>query len=211
MNDVLTAEFDTWKLEDEDARLEKLERERVRYPRIIEELQLGLLWMENKKVLDVGCGPISILEFLPEARLRWAIDPLVNDYRSLYMQSDEIFWVNGEAEKMPFLDSEFDLVVCTNALDHTKEPVVAVREMKRVLKAGGFLAVHCCENNALLNPSPAHQHNLTLSWFKNLVNKDFEIVSCKKVRYGWKSYKGRVGQPAFAILLRKVTGYKEEE
>lgn len=43
----------------------------------------------------------------------------------------------GNAAEMPFADSTFDLVICTSAFKNFKEPVKALREMRRVLKPGG--------------------------------------------------------------------------
>ncbi len=157
----------------------------------------------------MGCGPVSALEFLSRAGRRAATDPLAGEYAEIYPERDScIEWYDCPAEKLEFGDGEFDLVLCMNALDHVAEPVTALVEMKRVLRPGGFLAVHCCEDNARINPHPAHRHNLTLGWLKGLVDDSFETVVERRVRYGWVKWRGKVGQPAFAWLGRLTTGYK---
>jgi len=72
------------------------------------------------------------------------------------------------------------------------------------LKPGGHLGIHCCENNATNNPHPAHKINISYSLFRSWVNSDFETVVSRRVRYGWRKYRGKVGQPAFCWLGRDV-------
>jgi ubiquinone/menaquinone biosynthesis C-methylase UbiE len=43
----------------------------------------------------------------------------------------------GDAARMPFEDSRFDLIVCRAAFKNFSAPVAALREMRRVLKPGG--------------------------------------------------------------------------
>lgn len=52
-----------------------------------------------------------------------------------------IEWVVGPAEKLPFDDATFDAVTCQFGLPYFQDPVAALREMKRVLKKGGRLAL----------------------------------------------------------------------
>jgi SAM-dependent methyltransferase len=55
----------------------------------------------------------------------------------------------GEAERIPFHDGVFDLVTCQTVLIHVRDPRAVIREMMRVLKPGGLLAV--AEPNNLSN------------------------------------------------------------
>ena len=47
--------------------------------------------------------------------------------------------VLGDIEGMPFPDSEFDAVVCTEVLEHVPNPSRALEEIRRVLKPRGVL------------------------------------------------------------------------
>lgn len=44
----------------------------------------------------------------------------------------------ARAEKLPFKDDYFDAIFCLEVLEHVDDPVSAVREIKRVLKKGGY-------------------------------------------------------------------------
>lgn len=45
----------------------------------------------------------------------------------------------GSATELPFSDESFDVVVSSECIEHTDEPLTAIREMVRVLKPGGYL------------------------------------------------------------------------
>ena len=47
----------------------------------------------------------------------------------------------GDAHELPFADTSFDAVICGFGLPHLAEPPRAVGEMRRVLRAGGALAM----------------------------------------------------------------------
>jgi len=52
-----------------------------------------------------------------------------------------IAWRAGRAEALPFPDAAFDLVLCAQTLQFVGERELALREMRRVARAGGRLAV----------------------------------------------------------------------
>jgi ubiquinone/menaquinone biosynthesis C-methylase UbiE len=47
----------------------------------------------------------------------------------------------ADAEQLPFAGGEFDIVLCRFALHHFEDPAVPLREMTRVCRAGGRVAV----------------------------------------------------------------------
>ncbi|BAZ80600.1 glycosyltransferase [Sphaerospermopsis kisseleviana CS-549] len=85
--------------------------------------------------------------------------------------------VVGDAHNLPFNDEVFDAVVCFNVFEHLHNPVLASREIFRVLKPGGKLILH----TAFLQPlheGPIHFYNATkygiINWFS-----DFDIEICQ--------------------------------
>ncbi len=85
--------------------------------------------------------------------------------------------VVGDAHTLPFRDGSFDRVFAFNVFEHLRDPVGAAREILRVLKPGGTVAVH----PAFLQPlheAPRHFFNATefgvREWFG-----DFEIEQCR--------------------------------
>ncbi|HUX05544.1 MAG TPA: methyltransferase domain-containing protein [Acidimicrobiales bacterium] len=49
--------------------------------------------------------------------------------------------VQGDALHLPFSDAAFDRVICSEVLEHIPDDVSAMRELARVLRPGGTLAV----------------------------------------------------------------------
>ena len=78
------------------------------------------------RVLDIGSGGSSYHRFFPN-RLTVDIDP---------ERKPEIV---ADAAQMPFKDSEFEVVLCTEMLEHVKNPFDVEREIRRVTKKGGKL------------------------------------------------------------------------
>ncbi len=46
------------------------------------------------------------------------------------------YFINADAEKMPFKDKEFDYVICNHVLEHAEDPVMFVDELQRVAVRG---------------------------------------------------------------------------
>ena len=81
-------------------------------------------------MLDVGCGtrPFEPL-FLGSAR----------EYVGVDIDADKAGDVIASAEQLPFADGAFDLVLCTQVLEHTADPERVVAELWRVTAASGRL------------------------------------------------------------------------
>jgi len=95
---------------------------------------------DESRLLDVGCGIASVLHFIDKGD-KHAIDPLAEDYKKLYQYPDNIKLIQGVAEEMPYQDGYFDVVFCTNVLDHVSEPLSTIKEIDRVLKKQGHLVL----------------------------------------------------------------------
>jgi SAM-dependent methyltransferase len=83
---------------------------------------------ENGRVLDLGCGPRDQARPIESAGFKY----LGVDYSST---SADLL---ADAHSMPFRANSFDCVFCYAVLEHLHSPVVAIREIERVLSAGGI-------------------------------------------------------------------------
>jgi SAM-dependent methyltransferase len=101
-----------------------------------------LRWLEDEaslagerptrpRLLDVGCGirPYERL-FTPHVAAYIGVD-VANPAADL----------EGTAEEIPVPDGTFELVLCTQTLEHATDPARAVHELRRVVAPGGRVLV----------------------------------------------------------------------
>jgi SAM-dependent methyltransferase len=81
----------------------------------------------GKRVLDVGCGSKPYFPFFADA----------SEYVGVDVPGNPDADVHGVAESLPFEDARFDIVLCTQVLEHVDDPAAAVRELHRVTSPGG--------------------------------------------------------------------------
>jgi ubiquinone/menaquinone biosynthesis C-methylase UbiE len=98
---------------------------------------LSLDFYQNKKMLDIGCGPRGSLEWANMAEQRVGLDPLVEQYRDLGIDEHKTQYVCAGSEKMPFEDGAFDVVSSLNSLDHVDDLEAVIQEIVRALAPGG--------------------------------------------------------------------------
>lgn len=204
-------ELISWNLSDENIKKEKAQREKIRYPLIAKRLNLNLLDTQEMVVYDIGAGPLGGVSSVIPAKKIIRIDPLAEEYRKAYAIDDS--YLAYEAEELDARLSEADLIIITNALDHFRDPDHFLADLKQFGKPGVYFAHAHAIDNAVTHPHPAHQWNVNPTMIKDALETDFEMVwnydyEHDGARYGWVPYEGKVGQPAFYQLWRKVTGYK---
>jgi ubiquinone/menaquinone biosynthesis C-methylase UbiE len=94
------------------------------------------------RMLDVGCGTGAMLTAADARGIATAgID--ISDVAVARAQervpAAELHV--GVAERLPFMDGEFDIVSCLGSLEHFSDPTQAVREMRRVTRPAGRLLI----------------------------------------------------------------------
>jgi SAM-dependent methyltransferase len=105
---------------------------------------------EGHSVLDVGCGEGYLLRKaarraslalgvdVVERRVRASRDGLADSRRS---RCRPIELAVADGQRLPFADASFDRIICTEMLEHVADAQLALRELARVLRPGGRLAI----------------------------------------------------------------------
>lgn len=106
----------------------------------------------DDRVIDLGCGTgrhVLELSRIPSniigadisrtdiraARYLLEIMRRRNEVRA------RVHWLQTAGERLPFKDAAFDRVICTETLEHVDDDSVLARELTRVLRPGGILAI----------------------------------------------------------------------
>ncbi len=98
----------------------------------------------GERILDIaaGTGTSSV------ALAKTGADVIALDFSQGMVEegrrrNPDLQFVQGDAEKLPFGDAEFDAVTISFGLRNVQQPEVAIAEMLRVLKPGGRVVI--CE------------------------------------------------------------------
>lgn len=94
-------------------------------------------FFDDRICLDIGCGPMGSLTWLPNAKAAIGLDPLAGSYMEFDIASHDMLYLQAHAEMIPLPDDYADVVFSMNSLDHVDRLAAACREIRRVLKPGG--------------------------------------------------------------------------
>jgi ubiquinone/menaquinone biosynthesis C-methylase UbiE len=96
---------------------------------------------EAEHVLDLGCGDGRLGALLRAGALTVADVSDVALQRAARRLPDAEAALVGVDEPLPFVDSEFELVLCAETIEHVRDVQLFLSEVRRVLRPGGGLAL----------------------------------------------------------------------
>lgn len=151
----------------------------------------------NMFVLDIGCASGWFLNQLsikyPFAKC-YGIDVYRNaiQYGKKHYKSLDL--AVADAHKLPFSNDYFDLVICTEVLEHVKNPEKVLREIKRVLRPDGKAIVEMDSGNFLFRAiwywwtnmrkgvwRESHIHFFNAKILENMIKDLGFVIAQKKV------------------------------
>jgi SAM-dependent methyltransferase len=119
-------------------------------------------------IADIGAGMFSTTGSTWPGTDVYVIpcDLLADEFNAMLEEAGIKPLIPVEREDMEHLsygDSAFDIVHCANALDHTVNPIQAIKEMYRVCKPGGWIYLrHFSHVGVHQNYNGLHQWNIDL-------------------------------------------------
>jgi methionine biosynthesis protein MetW len=102
-----------------------------RFQKLVEEIKVHI--KKDDQVLDVGCGEGKIWQLFPDIK----VTGLDISRENLHIAKKFIKPVFGDAQKLPFKNSQFNFILASEILEHVKEPDLVLNEISRVLKPEG--------------------------------------------------------------------------
>lgn len=160
----------------------------------------------SRAAFEMGIGPLrtGVISLLPHAE-DWrlvGIDPLepVEPKLGLLCGAmlsaiDKLDYshIVAQGEQVPQPDASFDLVVCSNVLEHVESPEGIARELRRLVKPDGLALVseNCLSEVGYVRkrlkgrqPHPAHPHTFTMGRLRRLLERGgFEVTHQTPLRY----------------------------
>lgn len=89
------------------------------------------------RILDAGCGSGRTLDELADLGLARGVDVSERAVAAARGRGHDA--LAAPVEELPFGDRSFDLVTCLDVVEHTRDDVRALRELRRVTRPRGLL------------------------------------------------------------------------
>lgn len=121
------------------------------------------------RILDVGAGSCPYRTLFAHGHYQSQdfaqLEPGLLRGHDTYAKVDYV----SDICELPVSDATFDIVLCTEVLEHVPEPILAVREMGRVLKPGGKLLLTAPLGSGL-HQEPYHFYGgYTPHWYRRFL------------------------------------------
>ena len=125
----------------------------------MEDIQVDFKDLENKVVLDCGCGPgnisIGILKSVKDVSIV-SMDLSLNSLKILKERQKEMksknIQIQGDILKIPFKNNSFDFAIASGVVHHTPSPFKALNNLKNALKKNGEMYFSVYNRNSFYFP-----------------------------------------------------------
>lgn len=113
-------------------------RENVLSPSTLSLERHRLLWLFLKKETDFFTQPLQVLHFAPEQAFYNRFKKLPHLTYTTTDLNSPLADVKADICNLPFADNSFDVILCNHVLEHIPNDTMALKELYRVLKPGGW-------------------------------------------------------------------------
>jgi ubiquinone/menaquinone biosynthesis C-methylase UbiE len=149
-------------------------------------------FVENKVVLDLACGSGFGASYLAFKGAKMVFGGDVSraalEYGRTFYTKDNLYFIHLDAEKLPFNDDTFDLIISSETIEHLKDYKSFLYECQRTLKSDGIFV--CRTSNKQTASfgfghafSRFHQTEFTIDEMKNLLAGYFSKVNMYGQQY----------------------------
>lgn len=113
---------------------------------ILKRTNFNELEMDNKTILECGCGGGDDTEILLQLPFKtvysFDLSNAVNRAHKSFSNNNKVNLFQASILDIPLPDESFDFVFCHRVLQHTPNPIESLRKIMKKVKPGGILFVH---------------------------------------------------------------------
>ena len=141
---------------------------------------------EGSKVLDIGAGgcphreKFNHCEYFTQDFIQLSDSQIQNQegYGKIDFVSDIL--------DIPVPDSSYDVILCTEVIEHVPDPISAINEISRILKPGGTLLITAPLQSGL-HQEPYHFYGgYTKYWYEKFLTENNFTELNLKIKRGYK-------------------------
>ena len=144
----------------------------------------------DTKILEIGCYTANLLAFLPKNVDYYGVDFDGEAIEIAKKKGAKVKAVNLDYEDID-LDIKFDIVVCTEVLEHLINPHSLIKKISTLVKEDGYVLISLPNENTLYHRIMSltgkgvdmcafelykHLHLPTISQSRNFVSKYFKVL-----------------------------------
>ena len=153
------------------------------HQRLVKAYYLALPYIQGD-LLEIGCGEGRGIELvLPKCRRYVAIDKIGAVVETLQQEFPEVEFQQMHIPPMSaFEDNSFDRIISFQVIEHIKDDLLFLQEIKRVLKPGGIALITTPNYKFTLTRNPWHQREYLSSELVQLAESVFDQVQIKGIK-----------------------------
>jgi 2-polyprenyl-3-methyl-5-hydroxy-6-metoxy-1,4-benzoquinol methylase len=129
-------------------------------------------FIKNKIVLDIGCGEGSFTNAISKyGKKTYGIDigkDSIKIAKFFHHSTNKLNFLIADACQLPFKKNSFDFIWCSEVIEHIKNDNKVLRQIKNVLKPGGYIYITTPCSTTLLN----YKYPVS-NLFKKIIPKNF--------------------------------------
>ncbi len=159
-----------------------------------------LLWLYLSNETEFFTDKLRVLHIAPEYCLLKRFEKMPNlDYVTADIESP-LATVKMDVQEIPFPDGEFDVIFCNHILEHVEDDRKAMRELRRVLRPGGWAVMlspinssreYTYEDASITDPAEREKHfgqkdhvrDYGRDFGERLVEEGFNVDEIDYIRY----------------------------
>lgn len=150
----------------------------------------------NSNVMDIGSGAGYGVEYLSRKANVIGVDNNVTALKYARKHYPRSIFKRGNAQKLNFADEKFDVVTSFEVIEHLREPMRYLKEIKRILSINGIFVLSTPNADyPQATSSPFHIREYSKNELKQMLMKEFTEVEI------FGQQKNKKAKEAFKMFL----------